>query len=289
MTRLGNVGLQVLHIRLGKDSGVWWEFGLEVNFVSCWKQAGRGRSRFHNSHSYWNRFHHSAEEAFEPPPASCWNLVPALVVVLEPILPASFFCSSFCVRKTPQFKFQIPRFYTKGESIISCIEVNCLFVLFSLLLVWRLICVLQFCFFFVKLCTSSFSKTFPFWNKKLRLSFFEANKLTKVLFFKSKRGKGRLGFFILGKNNRFNTRFFNTKLFTGKRLAKFFLRLIFPQKRLFFFAGTKTEELFYTSTSDQKKAHLFKRHTIVRTGDNIMSVHLVGKCQTGIPSGLKNL
>ena len=28
--RLGNVGLQVLHIRLGEDSGVWWEFRLEV-------------------------------------------------------------------------------------------------------------------------------------------------------------------------------------------------------------------------------------------------------------------
>ena len=41
----------------------------------------------------------------------------------------SFFCFFSCVRKTPQFKFQIPRFYTKGGSIILCIEVweNCFY------------------------------------------------------------------------------------------------------------------------------------------------------------------
>ena len=114
-------------------------------------------------------------------------------------------------------------------------------------------------FFFVKLCTSSFSKTFPFWNKKLRLSFFEANKLTKVLFFKSKRerGKGRLGFFILGKNNRFNTRFFNTKLFTGQ---KFFLRPIFPKKDCFFLLGQKQRNCFIPLPKIKKRTSLQKTY-----------------------------
>ena len=60
--------------------------------MSCWKLAGRGRSRFHNSHSYWNKVPPLGRGGLRPPPASCWNLVPALVVVLEPILPQKYFC-----------------------------------------------------------------------------------------------------------------------------------------------------------------------------------------------------
>ena len=58
--------------------------------MSCWKLAGRGRSRFHNSHSYWNKVPPLGRGGLRPPPASYWNLVPALVVVLEPIFPSYF-------------------------------------------------------------------------------------------------------------------------------------------------------------------------------------------------------